>query len=313
MKILCAGVFPTLQRTLVLDSLKPGTVNRVKSAIRSVGGKAVNTARVLKTLGADPLLFGVSGGDTGTTIEQLLNEEGIAYRFIQTVAPVRFCQTLLAADTPDFTELVEEGPELLPEDWQRLVHTFTTMRAAGEEPISVISGTLPSHAPQDIYAQMMTTAGEAAPCILDTSGPALTHALVRRPELVKINAAELFHTVGSTDPERNNDRAIEAGAHVLIKGGAKAVGITQGGGAAWLITTSMTRRFIIPSIQVASTLGCGDAVNAGIAFAWQRGDSLETAFAFGLACGASNAMHRLPGCIDPEQVAGLALRIEGHR
>jgi fructose-1-phosphate kinase PfkB-like protein len=49
MKILCCGIFPALQKMLKLKPLKLGAVNRVRSVSRSVGGKATNAARVLKT------------------------------------------------------------------------------------------------------------------------------------------------------------------------------------------------------------------------------------------------------------------------
>nr|MBC8205536.1 1-phosphofructokinase [Kiritimatiellota bacterium] len=102
MKILCCGIFPALQRTLELKTLKTGAVNRVRSVTQSVGGKATNAARVLKTLGADPLLFGFTGGDTGSTIKKLLDNEGIGHVFVETSVPTRTAQTLLTDDAPDF-------------------------------------------------------------------------------------------------------------------------------------------------------------------------------------------------------------------
>jgi len=297
-------MFPALQRTLTLNSLKPGAVNRIGSVTESVGGKAVNTARVLKTLGGEPTLFGFAGGDNAVTVKRLLMAEGIAYRFVQTEAPVRLAQTLLVKDAEDFTELVEDGPLLTPEDWQRFqamfAETLTDKPAA-----AVISGTLPAHAPVTAYAQMLAAVG-AIPVILDASGPALSAALPQKPALVKINVAELFLSVGA-DPDTPADgREIEAAAHTLIAGGATAVGVTQGGQTAWLVTPQHIRQFSIPAVSVISTLGCGDSVNAGIAFALSQYRSLEEAFAFGLACGVSNAMHRLPGMIDPEQVQAIA-------
>ena len=314
MRYLCAGMFPALQRTLTLATLKTGAVNRVRSVTESVGGKPVNAARVLKRLGADPMLFGFAGGDNRTTVERLLDEEGIIHRLVRTSAPVRLAQTLLADDAADFTELVEEGPVLAAGDWQRFQAAFAEI-VTGDLAAVVLSGTLPAHAPVNAYAQMIAAAKGGAPIILDTSGPALTAALPLEPTLVKINANELFQTTGSAAAGEIRGDDIEKAAQALISSGAQAVGVTQGGNTAWLVTRHAARRFTIPKVTVISTLGCGDAVNAGIAFSLRQCRDMEKAFVFGLACGVSNAMHRLPGMIDPSQVNAIAARIiaEPHR
>ncbi len=308
MKMLCAGLFPALQRTLSLDVLESGAVNRVRHVIETVGGKAVNTARVLNTLGADPILLGFAGGDNRITVERLLDAERITHRFVQTDAPVRLAQTLLVAKASDFTELVEEGPVPEPGDWRRFLATFSALQRENIAGM-VISGTLPAHAPVTIYAQMLASASLSYPVILDTAGPALTAALRYRPTLVKINAAELFLTVGMKDADTDNEADIQTAARRLIEGGAMAVGVTRGARDAWLITGPHAQRFTLPVVNVISTLGCGDAVNAGIAFALRQHRGLEAAFAFGLACGVSNAMHRLPGMVDPAQTDTIAARI----
>lgn len=297
MKTLCCGIFPALQRTLELKSLKPGAVNRVRSVTLSTGGKATNAARVLNTLGGAPLLFGFAGGNNGAAIKRLLDDEGIAHAFVETGAETRTSQTLLADDAHDFTELVEEGPELAANDWKTLIKKFQ----AEEKDIVIISGTLPAHAPQEIYAELIQAAQDK-PAILDTSGKPLLAALEFQPSLVKINAAELLKTMNSDNIE---DAAWEMLAH-----GAGAVGVTQGSKPALLFTREETIRFSIPKVDVVSTLGCGDSVNAGIAFALRKGSSLKEAFVFGLACGASNATNRLPGVVTPDQIAKLALQIK---
>ncbi len=311
MKILCAGLFPALQRTLILDAFQTGSVNRVREVQLSIGGKAVNSARVLKTLGAEPLLFGFTGGDTGHTAERLLDAEALEHRFIRTDEPVRLCQTLMVEGAEDITELVEEGPALPPAYWHRLQARFTELLENETPQAIIISGTLPAHAPPATYARMLEAAARThAPVLIDTSGPPLRAALAHHPALVKINAEELFRTVGSPVPGTGEAAAIEQAARLLIAGGATAVGITQGKQAAWLVTASCTTRFEIPRVDVISTLGCGDAVNAGFTFALQNGDSLQAAFTFGLACGVSNAMHRMPGRIDPAGIKTLLAGIK---
>jgi 1-phosphofructokinase family hexose kinase len=271
-------------------------VCRVSSIAQSAGGKATNAARVLKTLGAEPLLFGFNGGNTGKAVEQLLKAEGIAYRFVETAEETRICQTLLADNVDDFTELIEKGPKLASKDWKKLLQQFQSL----EKSLVIISGTLPKHAPVEIYAKLIEAAD--VPVILDTSGPALMAALMAQPDLVKINASELRKSTG-IEP-------LEEAANELIAQGAQAVGITAGAKSALLVTQHSTHRFHIPDVNVASTLGCGDSVNAGIAFALQKESALPEAFGFGLACGAANAQTSMPGVVNPEQIAEWTQQIQ---
>jgi len=298
MKILCCGLFPALQRTLEFKTLKPGSVNRARSVQRSVGGKATNTARVLKTLGADPLLFGFAGGDTGTAIRRLLDEEGIEHAFAETAVPTRTAQTLLADDAHDFTELIEDSEPVASNDWKNLIQCFQALEKQCDAVI--FSGTLPAHVPQNIYCELLKDTDNKT-IIIDTPGAPLLAALKNRPALVKINAVELRETTGI---ENTEDAAQE-----LIAQGAQAVGVTSGPDPALLITPETAHRVCVPCVSVVSTLGCGDAVNAGIVFALQKGSALPEAFAFGLACGTANAQTSLPGVIDPAAVASTASQI----
>ena len=286
-----------MQRTLELKALKPGAINRVRSVTLSVGGKATNTARVLNTLGVVPLLFGFAGGDTGATIKRLLDDEGIEHDFVETETETRVCQTLLADNIADFTELIEDGVELPAKNWEMLLKKFQAL----EKSSVIISGTLPAHAPQEIYAKLMQSA-KGKSVILDTSGKPLIAALEQRPALVKINAAELLKTM--------NSDSIEDAAQEMLANGAGAVGVTQGAKSALFVTRDETVQFSIPNVNVISTLGSGDSVNAGIAFALQKGSSLKEAFVFGLACGVSNAMNRLPGMVNLDQIASIVPQIK---
>ncbi len=310
MKILCCGIFPALQRTLELKTLKPGSVNRVRSVTQSVGGKATNTARVLQTLGADSLLFGFAGGDTGETIKQLLDEEGIEHAFVETHVPTRTSQTLLADDAHDFTEIIEDCEPIVSKHWKNLVKKFQGLEK--ESDAIILSGTLPAHVPQEIYCELLRGT-ENKIVIIDTPGKPLLAALETRPTLVKINAEELLTCSIQCDDRASGFyielKQIEKMAKELIAQGAGAVGITQGADTALLITPNETVQFSIPQVEVKSTLGCGDSVNAGIAFALQKGSSLKEAFVFGLACGAANAQTAMPGVVDLEQISKLAQQI----
>ncbi len=299
MKILCCGFFPALQRTIEYASFRPGEVNRARKVSVAASGKATNTARVLKILGADPLMLSFAGGGTGETVRDLLAKEQLPCRWVETKAETRICQTLLSDDHDGCTELVENSLPLSAGEWKAFVKTFTEL--AGDFDRIVFSGNLPSHAPQDIYAELLSLT-DGKKVLIDTYGAPLLAALEHRPAVVKINAEELRSTFKSKAP-------IDELTAELMSLGAGAVGITQGKAQAMLFIPGSSYTFSIPQIKALNPIGSGDAVSAGTVFALTKGHSPVEAFVFGLACGTSNAMNIEPGVVKPEQIAALVPQI----
>lgn len=299
MNILCCGFFPTLQRTIEYDTFRPGEVNRARKVSVAASGKATNTARVLKILGADPLILSFAGGANGNTVRDLLEKERIPCRWVGTEAETRICQTLLSGDTGDGTELVEDSPPLSAGEWKAFVKTFAGLQGGFD--LIVFSGNLPPYAPQDIYAELLSLT-DRKKVLIDTYGGPLLAVLEHRPAFVKINAEELRKTFKSTAP-------IGELAEELMALGAGAVGITQGKAPAFLFESGTSYAFKVPQIEARNPIGSGDAVNAGTVYALSKDHSLVEAFVFGLACGTSKAMNIEPGFVKPEQIAGLVPKI----
>jgi len=299
MKILCCGFFPALQRTIEYASFRPYEVNRARKVSVAASGKVTNTARVLKILGADPQLLSFAGGSNGETVRNLLAQEQLSCRWVETNAETRICQTLLSGDHDGCTELVENSAPLSAAEWKAFVKTFAGLQ--GDFDRIIFSGTLPPHAPQDIYAELLSLT-DGKKVLIDSYGPPLLAALEHRPAVVKINAEELRNTFKSAAP-------INELAEELMSLGAGAVGITQGKSQAFLFESGASYTFQVPQIKAVNPIGSGDAVSAGTAYALAKGHSLVEAFVFGLACGTSNAMNIEPGVVKLDQIASLVPKI----
>lgn len=300
MKILCCGFFPALQRTIEYTSFRPGEVNRARKVSVAASGKVTNTARVLKILGVDPLLLSFAGGANGKTVRDLLDQEQLPCRWVETKAETRICQTLLSDDSDGCTELVENTAPLSAAEWKAFVKTFAELQSDFDR--IVFSGTLPPHAPQDIYAELLSLT-DGKKVLIDSYGAPLLATLEHRPALVKINTEELRNTFKSAVP-------IAELAEELMSLGAGAVGVTQGKAQAFLFEPGKAYTFSVPQIKALNPIGSGDSVSAGTAYALAKGHSLVEAFVFGLACGTSNAMNIEPGCVKLEQIAELVPQIK---
>lgn len=299
MKILCCGFFPALQRTIEYKAFGPYKVNRARKVSVAASGKATNTARVLKTLGADPLMLSFAGGGNGQIVRNLVDDEQLPCRWVETKAETRICQTLLSDDHDGCTELVENTDPLSAAEWKTFVKTFASIQTSFDR--IVFSGTLPPGSPQDIYAELLSLT-DGSKVLIDSYGPPLLAALEHRPAVVKINTEELRNTFKSTAP-------IQELADELMSLGADAVGVTQGKAQAFLFEPGKGYTFGIPQIKAFNPIGSGDSVSAGTAYALGKGHSLLEAFVFGLACGTANAMNIEPGCVKLEQIAELVPQI----
>ena len=72
---------PSLDRTITVDGLKIDETNRWKSVHLYAGGKGIDVSRAVHEMGGDTVAYGFIGGDTGRTVEILLDEEGVPFSF----------------------------------------------------------------------------------------------------------------------------------------------------------------------------------------------------------------------------------------
>lgn len=286
--VVCVSLASALQITLVFPSFTVGDVNRARQRLVSQGGKANNCARVLRGLGHEAALVGFSGGSTGAESDAFLRGCGVEVDTVPVHHPTRMCVTAVDAGAGRHTELVEEAVWPGEDAFARLLERIALRMASASA--LILAGALPPGAPVDTYARILrTAAGAGVPAFIDTSGDALRHACTERPLFVKLNRREQVAT-GPADAA-----AFAASVHAT---GVPWLLVTDGPRPAILTGPDGTRELRPPVITEVSALGSGDATTAGIVAAWIRGEPMERAVRFGLACGAANARTRIPGELD---------------
>ncbi|MEO3886000.1 1-phosphofructokinase family hexose kinase [Nonomuraea sp. B5E05] len=302
-------------------------VNRVGAVHRRAGGKGVNVARVLATLGHEVLVAGLAGGPTGQAIEGDLRAAGLPSALTPIAADSR---TTLAvtealhpspararpgsgqarAETPGVaargagagrTALFNEpGPEVTPGELESFVRRYETLVAAADA--VVLSGSLPRGVPLDTYAALAAiAAGEGVPAIVDADGEPLRHAPEGRPSVVKPNAEELARAMPGGDPAES--------AQALRERGAEAVVVSMGAGGLLAVTGEGTFRARMPYTVGGNPTGAGDSLVAGLALGlverapWP--DRLRRAAALGAAAVAAP----VAGDFDPDVYADIHPKI----
>ncbi|UUV31045.1 1-phosphofructokinase family hexose kinase [Amycolatopsis roodepoortensis] len=268
-----------LDVTYTVDGLRPGDVHRVRTVRQRAGGKGVNVARVLHTIGADVRAIFTAGGPTGTAVVGELAAAGIPAGVVPIGGETRRTTTVLA-DDGSVTLLNEPGPRLTEDEWQALA---TAVRARKPD-VLVCSGSLPPGAGG--YAGLLG----GAPSILDTSGEALLDGLAGRPSVVKPNADELREVTGLRDPV--------AAARELRKAGAGAVVVSLGPEGLLAVTGSGTWHAAPSTALRGNTTGAGDAVVAALALGLSRAESWPDILRRAVALSGAAVLGPLAGDVD---------------
>lgn len=275
---------PSIDRTLHLDQLEVGGLNRATSVTTDLAGKGVNVSVALRQLGVRSVLLGFVGGAAGRHLGEGLTAQRYECAFCEVAGETRSNLTILEDGCGRTTKLNEPGPVVTEAELGRLMNMANRV---GSGDMGVLSGSLPPGAPDGTYAQLVTQLrGQGAFVALDASGEALRQALAARPHLIKPNLAEAEELLGrSLDlrvARRENLSALRAlGAErVLLSMGAQGAISYDDGVALWARA---------PRITEASAVGAGDALLAGWIYAWHRGLPAEERVRWAVACGTAAA------------------------
>lgn len=281
---------PAIDRILRLDRpLQPGKLHRVTEQREQAGGKGVNVARALRTLGAESMAAGVLAGFNGQKFAALLAAEGLAglHVFLER-GETRECQIILGEGHP--TEINEAG---VPYDAPSLERLLT----ACAEHTLVLCGSLPPGMRLDAFGALIH---QQVPAAVDTSGPALRTALEAGAALVKPNEAELRQLAGSAELEAAQRLRERFGSQLLV---------TRGAQGAWLVGQE-TWKAQVPEVSVSNPVGAGDCTLAGFLWAKAQGLPEREALAWAVACGSASALQGGPASLTRQVAEELRRAVE---
>jgi 1-phosphofructokinase family hexose kinase len=293
-----------IDKSLSVPSFRLGRRHRTVERRALAGGKGVNIARMLKTLGQPVIATGFQGGPTGTQIVAQLGEESILHDFVRIREESRTNTSVLDPTTGEQTEINEQGPTIEPEEVE-LFREKLLYLARGAA-IVVFAGSLPRGIDPDFYAQMVRAVHKLdAMTIVDTDGEALRLAVRAEPDVVSPNVVEAEELVG----HEFNDDADRAGAvrEIVSLGARSAIMTTPDGCWAQMLDEGTPRvyRVTVPLQDSVATVGSGDACLAGYVAAHYRGSPPAECLRFGVACGAESTGRLGAGLLDGREVERL--------
>ncbi len=312
--MLVLGLNLGIDRTMRLEQLLPGYVLRPRSVEVTAGGKAVNVCRAATGAhGERPRLVANLPGRAGALVAAMLAEEDHDVCGIVTAGEAR-SQLILIEDDLRITVLNEPGPQLSPDDRDRLLTAFTGELESHR--VAVATGSLPPGAPDDTYGEVARRARSAGVVsVIDAARDALRSCLAAQPDVVTPNLAEAEAALhGASDEAVDTDSA-----HARSAALAAAAGLRGAGARAALVTVGRhgvagaddagTFWIAASPVREVNPIGAGDSFVAGLAVALERGSDLRAAALCAVATGSASVAHALAGGVDPQLVAGISRKL----
>ncbi|MCY1393680.1 Tagatose-6-phosphate kinase [compost metagenome] len=253
--ILTITLNPALDLTVELPAVRLGEVNRSEVLHSHAAGKGLNVAQVLADLGHNLTVSGFLGEDNRQPFEALFARRGFVDAFIRVPGETR-SNIKLAETNGRITDLNGVGPWVDEQAQQALLARLEQI-AAGHDAV-VVAGSLPRGvSAQWLQGLLERLKAMGLPVALDTSGAALRAGIAAGPWLVKPNAEELAEAMG-------DGLGQAAAAQALRARGIEHVVISQGAdGVSWF-SRQPALQALPPKVKVASTVGAGDSLVAGM-------------------------------------------------
>ena len=275
---------PSLDYIVRLDELKLGEVNRVTYEDILPGGKGINVSIVLKNLGHENRALGFVAGFTGAEISSRLEEHGVNADFIPVAEGMSRINVKMKA--LEETEVNGIGPAIQPADVDVLFAKLDEIPAGDT---LVISGSVPSALPDDMYERIMARLeGRGIRIVVDATRDLLVKVLPYHPFLIKPNNHELGEIYGVT--LRTKDEVVPY-AQRMHEAGARNVLVSMAGEGAVLVTENgEVLKSEAPKGTVVNSVGAGDSMVAGFLAGYLEGDGdCARAFRWGLCTGSASA------------------------
>jgi 1-phosphofructokinase/tagatose 6-phosphate kinase len=293
-----------IDKSLSVPNFRLGRRHRSVERRTLAGGKGVNVARTLKTLGQPVIATGLQGGPTGTQIIEQLTGESILNDFLRIGEESRTNTAVIDPTTGDQTEINEQGPSITADEIELFCDKLLYLARGAA--IVVFAGSLPRHVPADLYANLTRELHRlGVTSIVDTDGDPLRLAVRAEPDVVSPNVLESEELVGH---EFNDDEDRMSAVREMVSLGARqAIMTTTDGCFAQLLVDGSPRllRVTIEPREPVAAVGSGDAFLAGYVAARYQGSPPDECLRFGVACGAESTRRLGAGLVDAREVERL--------
>lgn len=294
-----------IDKTLTVPNFQTGFRHRASDSLTLPGGKGVNVARALKSLGQPVVVTGLVGGRAGQQIVEGLTRENILNDVVHIAGESRTSTVVVDPTTMSQTEVIEYGPVVTAQELDALVEKLEYLAKGAS--VVVLAGSLPRKVPEEFYATAMERLRRyRCYLVLDSYGEPLHRGVRARPHLVTPNLREAEDLVGHEFHDEQD--IVDATAAICELGARNVIIKTPLGCVARFVRgkrSHVYRASVTELETIISTVGSGDAFLAGFLDARMSRRELPDCLRAALAAGAANTQLFGAGVLDAEQAQRL--------
>ena len=253
---------PAVDKVMIINDFKAGSVNRVSEMMVEAGGKGINVSKAISSLGGVSKAMGILAGPSGTFIEKSLDSMNIASEFVYVKGETRTNVKISDPINKIVTDINEPGPIVSHDTIEKLSKLL--FNALSKDDLLVLTGSTPQGVDVSIYKAWIEKAkASGIRCVLDADGELLKSGVEAGPFLVKPNTHELERLFGVQT--NSVDEVVELAKRLLAKG-TEMIVVSRGEKGAIFVTNSWVA--IVEGIKstVRSTVGAGDAMVAALCY-----------------------------------------------
>ncbi len=286
--ILTLTVNPAVDRIVTVDRLVFEDRAYILSTTETAGGRGINAARVLTSLGASVIAITPSGGEGGRKFEEQLRLDGFGKEIVKTRKNIR--TNLTISDRQGLSvKLNERGDALTQPELNRILKAVEKLLPGASW--LMLCGSLPPGVDSHFFTKLIKLAAKHdVQTLLDTDGDALLYGIEAEPTIVKPNQSEAERLLNRALITRSN--SIDAVRHIKAMGAKYAV-LSLGSRGVVAASSEEVLEVVPPRVEALSPIGAGDAAAAAIVWALDRGESFRDALRWGVSAGTASSM--LPG------------------
>lgn len=257
---------PAIDKTVEIDRLQAGGLNRIRKVEYDAGGKGINVSKTIRELGGESIATGFLGGNAGKTIENVLNEKNISNDFIWVDGETR-TNTKVFEENGAVTELNEPGPAIGEKQLEKLMEKLKGY--ANEDTLFILAGSIPGGVDKNIYGDIIRMVHEkGAKVLLDADGELFRNGLTETPDIIKPNRVELEEYAGF-DYRASWEELLKI-AQSLMEQEIGTVAVSMGKSGAMMVRGDYQVKCPALSVKAHSTVGAGDAMVAALAYSWDH-------------------------------------------
>lgn len=294
-----------MDKVLVIDKFQLNVTNRIQDQFYCIGGKGTHISVNLSLLGIRSMAIGVVMGQNGEDILRTLRNMNVDVQFLQLPEGNSRMNYALVDNEGNCTLIAEKGQLMEADIIEKLIVHYAERINRGD--IVVISGDASNQKHTGLQDKLMDIAAEkGARVCLDSNGEHLAAGIRKAPFLIKPNLDELISLTGR---QLESEMEILEAMREISAFGVRNIVVSCGGEGSIAYSDGCYFRIIPPRVTVKNTVGCGDALVAGILAGFEQGLTIEQNLRQATAIAAATAMNKATVGFEASLVSELTRKV----